>query len=100
MCHIEGKKLGSARFNSELSDEERRSIENTIILCNNCHTIIDNNVETYTVSVLQQMKKDHESKEGDLFEISEHQLRKIMKNEQKIIQENIFSWKRTTDNSR
>lgn len=87
MCHIEGEKPNSARYNTEMDDEQRRDISNLIIMCNNCHTIIDNDIETYTVQKLKEIKKNHESKEGELFELTDEQLQKIMEKERIRIQQ-------------
>lgn len=86
MCHIRGEKPTSARYDPLMGDEERRDISNLIILCNNCHTIIDTDIDTYIVEKLQQMKQEHESKEGDLFDIPENLLKKLMDEERIRIQ--------------
>lgn len=88
MCHIEGENSGSARYNLEMDDEQRRAFDNLIVLCNNCHTIIDNDVASYTVEKLKEMKKIHERKEGDLLELTNLQLEKIMEKERSIVQQN------------
>ena len=87
MCHIEGEKPHSARYNSDMDDEQRRDISNLLIMCNNCHTIIDNDVENYTVQKLKEIKKNHESKKGELFELNEEQLQKIMEKERSRVQQ-------------
>ena len=59
ICHIEGAKEGSERFNKRQSNEQRRAFENLILFCRTHHAQT-NNVERYTVKVLQQMKAEHE----------------------------------------
>ncbi|MEX2491451.1 MAG: ABC-three component system protein [Nitrospirales bacterium] len=46
-----------------MTDDDRRHFDNLILLCDECHTIIDNkeNEEKYTVSLLKDWKKRHES---------------------------------------
>ncbi len=46
-----------------MDDEQRRHFNNLILLCDECHTIIDNNEneEKFPVSLLKEWKKQHES---------------------------------------
>ena len=60
ICHIEAAETNGERYNTNQNDEERRSFDNLILLCANDH-VVTNDVTTYTVPVLQKMKKDHES---------------------------------------
>jgi len=60
VAHIEGEKPGSARYNPNMTDVDRNSYENLILLSPNSHTIIDNNPEEYTVDKLKQIKTNHE----------------------------------------
>lgn len=59
ICHIEAAEKGGQRFNENSTNEERASYENLILLCNK-HHIITNDVETYTVEKLKEMKRKHE----------------------------------------
>lgn len=61
IAHIKGKNPSSARYDSNMSDSERNSYKNLILICGNCHTKIDNQPNTYTVEKLYQIKKEHES---------------------------------------
>ncbi len=61
MCHIVGEKEGSARFNSNLTIEERNSYSNLILMCSHHHDIIDNDETTYTIEKLHIIKNEHES---------------------------------------
>lgn len=87
MCHIKGEKPDSARYDPEMTDEERRDIANLIVCCASCHKIIDEDVETYTVKKLQEMKKDHEEKEGKLLELTDEQIKKLMDSESQLVQQ-------------
>lgn len=60
MAHIFGEKDGSARFNPGMTDLERNSENNLILLCPTDHTKIDKNEQEYTVEKLTKIKKDHE----------------------------------------
>lgn len=60
ICHIEGLKPESVRYNPALSDNQRNSIENLILLCPSHHKLIDSQNSKYTVEQLKQMKASHE----------------------------------------
>lgn len=62
ICHIEGEKPSSPRYNSDVTDDERKSFENLILLCPNHHKTIDKNEKIYTVSYLRDIKYLHEKK--------------------------------------
>jgi hypothetical protein len=57
MAHIEGEKPGAARYNPNITDEERAAYENLILLCPTHHAIIDKTEQEYTVEKLKQIKK-------------------------------------------
>jgi hypothetical protein len=64
ICHIEDANPDLAaqdRYNPNMTDDERRSYNNLILLCPNHHKVTDN-AKTYTVEVLKQMKQDHNEK--------------------------------------
>jgi len=42
ICHIEAASQNGPRYNPNMSDEERRHFDNLILLCDECHSIIDN----------------------------------------------------------
>ncbi len=67
ICHIEAASSGGARYNGSMSDEDRRHFNNLILLCSECHEIIDNpeNEGKYPVSLLKKWKADHESKQQE-----------------------------------
>lgn len=48
-----------------MTNDERRHFDNLILLCDECHSIIDNinNEQKYPVSLLKEWKKNHESKQ-------------------------------------
>ncbi|MBN4079624.1 HNH endonuclease [bacterium AH-315-C08] len=59
-AHIAGENNSKARYNSEMTDEERNSYFNLIYLCPNCHTQIDKQVDDFSVEKLQELKAAHE----------------------------------------
>ena len=63
ICHIEAASENGPRFNSTMNDDQRRHFDNLILLCDECHTIIDNidNESKYPVSLLKSWKRDHET---------------------------------------
>jgi len=65
ICHIEAASKEGPRFNKKMTDDERRHFNNLILLCDECHQIIDNkeNEHKYPASLLRTWKTDHESKQ-------------------------------------
>ncbi len=63
ICHIEAASKNGPRFNSKMNDDDRRHFDNLILLCDECHSIIDNpeNEDKYPVSLVQSWKKMHEN---------------------------------------
>lgn len=63
ICHIEAASKNGPRYNTNMTDDERRAFENLILLCDEHHSMIDNfeNEGKYPVSLLQEWKKSHES---------------------------------------
>lgn len=62
MAHIRGSRPGSARYDPSMSENQRDSPENLILLCPTCHTRIDKQPEKYTAAHLQEMKQSHTDK--------------------------------------
>src|SRR5271157_5396723 len=61
ICHIKGEKEGSARYDEDQSEDERRSFDNLVLMCPIHHDVIDDDTESYTVERLYQIKQTHES---------------------------------------
>lgn len=59
ICHIAAANSGGERYDSSMTDEQRRSGDNLILLCYP-HHVKTNNVECYPVTTLRKMKRDHE----------------------------------------
>lgn len=63
ICHIEDANQNlhkSDRYNPNMTDDQRRDFNNLILLCRNHHVETDN-TDKYTVKVLSEMKRNHES---------------------------------------
>lgn len=63
-AHITAASPGGARYDDNISEIERKSIENGIWLCSNCSTLIDKDPEKYPKELLIKWKK---IAEGTLF---------------------------------
>lgn len=61
VCHIEAAMPGGERFNSNMTNEDRRLFDNLLLLCHHHHVVIDS-VDEYTVEKLKEMKRNHEAK--------------------------------------
>lgn len=62
MAHIVAEKREGPRGRHELSDEERNSHRNLVLLCRDHHKIVDDQPLTYSISVLREMKASHEAR--------------------------------------
>lgn len=61
-AHIRGEKLGSARYDSSMTDAQRDAIENLMYLCTDDHTVIDKVEADWPASKLYLIKAEHERK--------------------------------------
>lgn len=77
VCHIEAAEAGGERFNAGQTDEQRRQYENLMLLCYPHHIETDD-VKTFPVERLREMKVTHEATfEKNNFKIDESLLYKI-----------------------
>src|SRR5205807_1510140 len=58
-AHIVSKEVNGPRYNDPLPMDQRDDYDNLLILCNCCHKTVDDQVNTFTVAVLQKMKRNH-----------------------------------------
>lgn len=77
VAHIAAESPGGPRFDSKLSEADRRAFENLLLLCSTCHTLVDKEPETYTKAKLRKWKRDREAR----FEAVGDLLRKSYLNE-------------------
>lgn len=63
-AHICAASPGGPRYDEHQTPEQRNSLDNIIMLCSNCHSMIDDPFTwmNYPVKVLRQWKKQHEEK--------------------------------------
>jgi hypothetical protein len=60
-AHIRAKRLGQARYDELMTDDQRSAIENGIWLCASCHTMIDKNRGLdFPAEMLIEWKRKHE----------------------------------------
>ena len=77
ICHIEAAEVGGERFNSNMSDEQRRHSDNLILFCYP-HNVETDDVAQYSVETLKKMKLEHESQNGQkAYKINEEALFKV-----------------------
>lgn len=62
MAHIVAYEPGGPRGDASIPEEERNKHTNLILLCGDHHKLIDSQFTTYSVPVLRQMKRDHETR--------------------------------------
>lgn len=67
VCHIEAAMPGGERYNPNMSDEDRRSYDNLMLMCHTHHVVTDD-VDEYTVDVLKKIKREHEEKFSGIVE--------------------------------
>ena len=78
ICHIEAAERNGPRYNPNQTDDERKAVDNLVLLCGKHNKIIDNDANQYTVDYLKQIKKVHESRNNrNEIEITNTLLRKI-----------------------
>jgi hypothetical protein len=84
ICSIESNERGQPHFNPKLSDDERLSFDNLILLCDRHHYKVDYNGKKYSdedLKKIQEIKHESESLSlGENFEISDEIVEKAIKN--------------------
>ncbi|RUW40648.1 MAG: hypothetical protein E5W15_06055 [Mesorhizobium sp.] len=82
MAHIFAATDGGPRTKEELSEEERGSYENIILLCANCHTLIDKTPDEHPAELMTTWKREHALKRERAFGVatlsSREELRKAI----------------------
>jgi hypothetical protein len=61
ICHIAAASPKGPRYDMSQDEAARNGLGNLILLCPTHHTVIDADVESYTVERLLKMKRDHET---------------------------------------
>ena len=80
ICHIEAASSDGPRYNPSMTDDERRHYNNLMLLCDECHTIIDNkeNEDKYPVELLEEWKANHHSKITQKLQINDSLLKRAI----------------------
>jgi hypothetical protein len=60
IAHIAAASSGGPRYNNLMTDDDRRGIDNLILLCETHHKQIDTNVSRYPTDLLKEWKSIHE----------------------------------------
>lgn len=60
VCHIEAAEPGGERFNPSMTNEQRRQIENLMLMCHEHHKVTDD-VRQFSVQRMREMKARHEA---------------------------------------
>lgn len=61
-AHISAAAPGGPRYNPDMTEEERKSIDNAIWLCASHATLVDRDTAKYTIEGLIEIKNAHESR--------------------------------------
>ncbi|MDI6624281.1 MAG: hypothetical protein QME55_06090 [Brevundimonas sp.] len=69
MAHIFAASERGPRSNADLTDAERGSYDNLILLCANCHTAIDKAPDDYPDTLIRQWKLERAERLADLFSV-------------------------------
>lgn len=64
-AHITAASEGGPRYDSNLSESERKNINNAIWLCSNCATLIDKDASVFTVKLIKEWKTSAENEMND-----------------------------------
>lgn len=61
ICHISAASKNGPRYDESMTDDDRRSFDNLILLCDEHHVMVDNkdNESKYSVSLLKEWKTNH-----------------------------------------
>jgi len=80
IAHIQAASKKGPRYNPPISDEERASFSNLMLLCDKHHKMIDNkaNEDEYSIELLKSWKAEHEAKfEKDKIEVPDTVIEQI-----------------------
>lgn len=60
IAHIHARNPGGPRYDPEMTDRERNSYENLLLLCGDHHDIVDGQENSFSPDELRKIKEDHE----------------------------------------
>lgn len=61
IAHIEASSDAGPRANKSKSQKERDEYDNLILLCQNCHALLDGQKNTHSIEYIKQLRNDHEA---------------------------------------
>ena len=61
IAHIAAASPDGPRYDSSMTDDERRAFDNLILLCEDCNKLVDNNPKEYPAKLLREWKAKHEN---------------------------------------
>ncbi|MCY1032172.1 HNH endonuclease [Corallococcus sp. BB11-1] len=67
LAHIVAQSVDGPRGASGLSPGQRDGIDNIILLCPSCHTLVDKKPKSFPVKLLHEWKAEHEQRVAALF---------------------------------
>lgn len=67
MAHVFAANDSGPRANPNLTKEERGAFENLVVLCANCHTMVDKAPDAYTDDLILRWKRVHAEKLQSIF---------------------------------
>lgn len=79
MAHIFAATDGGPRTDEKLSAEERGAYDNIILLCANCHTLVDKTPTEHSAELMEAWKRDHNSKRKRAFGIEKLSFREELR---------------------
>lgn len=68
IAHINAASPGGPRFDADQTPEERSSIDNLMLLCQECHKLIDTNPDDFPAKMLRTKKTEREQAVASLME--------------------------------
>jgi hypothetical protein len=88
ICHIEAANKKGPRFNDGMNNDQRRSYDNLILLCDEHHQIIDNkqNESKFRKELLLEWKNKHISETDSKFKFNEGIIGLLIENTEKYYQ--------------
>lgn len=93
VAHIVAASDDGPRGDSAVSTEDLVSVDNLILLCPNCHTIVDGASEDYPVERLKQWKSEHESRVRAILQVERFASRREAHRElQRLLAQNQAVW--------
>ena len=95
VAHIVAASDEGPRGDAKVETSELASLANLILLCPNCHTIVDGAPEEYSVDVLRAWKADHERRLREFLSVRSFDFREDARKElSKILAQNKSVWDR------